>query len=81
MQHNNYFYSINIFFKNGDKTDFGGQTGVYRIHHHKSYITINCNGSSTKRKKKKNKTHCIQAKELKVMEFVYRRCAYFKLRL
>lgn len=52
MQGNNDFCSIDISFKNGHKTDILGQTEAYRIHHHKSYITINCNGSSTWRKKK-----------------------------
>lgn len=36
-----------------EKKDFWGQTEEYRIHNHQNYITINCNGSCSKRKEKK----------------------------
>lgn len=54
-----------------EKKDFWGQTEEYRIHNHQNYITINCNGSCSKRKEKKYKIgNYIHAKELKVMESV-----------
>lgn len=34
------------------KTFFLAKTEAYRIHHHKSYITISCNRTSSRRKKK-----------------------------